>query len=257
MDLVDCIYVINLDARTNRWERMEALLKEQGLQANRVSAINGWQLTETEKEEMAGPYPVRLLGGPLGCLLSHLSIYQDALNRGFQRIWVLEDDADFVGDVHLIPQFLEKLFTIDPLWDVLYTDMDCKDSEDGCYTFDDGEVGRPDQTLFPEKYYQTRDSVGDKIVRTRGRYGMTSVLLSQNGLQKLVDYLSHVYIWTAIDCDIHFIPTLRQYSIEEEIVTNLRDDSSSDTKSWSDLNPDLLKKETKRTSITQPFRNPS
>lgn len=214
---------------------MQALLKERGIAANRVSAVNGWQLTEETRKELSGPYYVRLKGGPIGCLLSHFSVYKDAFDRGFNTIWVLEDDVEFTGDVKQIPKLHQKLAEMDPDWDILYTDMDCKDDHGGCFAFVN-EYGRPDQNLYPSDYYRFRKDLGNGITQIRGRYGTTSMLISRKGLKKIIDYLSHVYLWTAIDCDLHFIPGIREYAVTQEIATNLRNHSSSDTALWSALN---------------------
>lgn len=237
LETIDAVYVINLDARPERWKRMEALLGERGVRPSRVSAVNGWQISEEMKKELSGPYPVRLLGGPIGCLLSHLSIYKDAKDRNLGVIWVLEDDADFIGDVKEIPELIKKLSKIDPNWDIFYTDKDCRDDHGGVFV-SWSETGRPDQKLLPQEYYRLRNPVGEGLLRIRNRYGTTSMCLSPRGREKILDYFSKNYLWTAIDCDLHFIPGIRQYAPEkEEIVTNCRGDASSDTRPWSTLNP--------------------
>src|ERR1700722_11544017 len=63
LEHVNCMYVIYLDARVEKWQRMYTLLSERGLHANRVSAVNGWQIPKTVQKELAGPYPMRLRGG--------------------------------------------------------------------------------------------------------------------------------------------------------------------------------------------------
>ncbi|MEI8365866.1 MAG: glycosyltransferase family 10 [Parachlamydiaceae bacterium] len=235
IDLIDCVYVINLDARPEKWERTNALLNDRGIHANRVSAVNGWQLTDAIKKELSGPYIVRLQGGPIGCLLSHFSVYKDAFDRGFDTIWVLEDDIEILGDVNQIPELLKKLGEIDPDWDIFYTDRDCRHDNGGYFDFVQ-ECGRPDQHLFPSEFYCFRKDVGNGMMQIRGRYGTTSMIISRKGLEKIINYLSHVYLWTAIDCDIHFVPGINEYCSLKEIVTNLRDSVHSDTGPCSTLN---------------------
>jgi GR25 family glycosyltransferase involved in LPS biosynthesis len=236
IDPIDCVYVINLDARPEKWERTQAQLQERGILANRVSAINGWELTAEQKKELAGPYYVRLEGGPIGCLLSHLSIYKDAWERGYQTIWVAEDDIECVGDVKQIPEYLKKLSEIDPKWDIFYTDMDTRDTQNGYYA-SRNETGRPDQPLPPIEYFEYREEVADGLMRIRSRFGTTSMIISRRGLEKILAYFSHVYMWTAIDCELHFIRSIREYAPKQEIVSNLRN-APSDTKSYSSLNPE-------------------
>lgn len=236
LDLIDCVYVINLDARPEKWERMQGLLKEKGIHANRIAAVNGWELTDDIAKELAGPYSVQLKGGALGCLLSHISIYKDAYDRGFKTIWIMEDDVDFLGDVREITSYLSVLSRVDPGWDVFYTDVDCRNDQ-GSYFMSVNEKGRPDQQISPPWYYCLRVLACNGIMRVFGRYGTTSMLISSSGLEKLMNYFSHVYVYPSLDHDIHFIPGLKQYIPGKEIVTNLRGDAISDTKSWSSLNP--------------------
>lgn len=236
IDLIDCVYVINLDVKPEKWKRMETLLKERGIHANRVAAINGWELSDTVAKELAGPYPVQLKGGALGCLLSHVSIYKDAYDRGFKTIWIMEDDVDFLGDIREIPNYLKVLSQIDSSWDIFYTDFDCRNDQGGYFIFNN-EKGRPDQQLNPPWYYCLKVLACNGIIRTLGRYGTTSMLISRSGLEKLMNYFTHVYTYPPLDHDIHFIPGLKEYIPAKEIATNLRGDASSDTKSWSTLNP--------------------
>lgn len=229
MEPIDCVYVINLDARPQKWERMQALLKEMGIAANRVSAVNGWQLSEETRKELFGPYPMGLTGGEVGCLLSHVSILKDAYDRGFELIWVLEDDVEFLGDIRQLPTMLIQLNAIDPRWDILYTDIDHRQS-DGSYSFYASVCPRSDQSVPPAEYFNTRTVVGEGLMRIRKRYGTHSMLINRRGIEKFLNYFSRVYLWIPIDSDMHFVPTIRQYSSTRDIVTNLKDDAGSDTK---------------------------
>ena len=114
LDLIDCLYVINLDRRPEKWQKMAALFSEKGLHPNRVSAVDGWMIPKSVQKEVAGPYPVNLSPGHFGCLLSHLSVLKDAHTRGFNYIWVFEDDVEFKVDAGIIPGILHELNTLDP-----------------------------------------------------------------------------------------------------------------------------------------------
>lgn len=240
MEPIDCVYVINLDLRFEQWERMQALLQERGIHANRVTAINGWELPKETAKELAGPYPVQLQGGALGCLLSHVSIYKDAFDRGFKTIWVMEDDVEFLGDIREIPTYLKTLTQVDPEWGIFYTDFESRDDVNGYFMFHN-EIKRPDQKLNPSWYYCLKELACDGIIRTYGRYGTMSMLISKIGIEKLLYYFTHVYLYLPVDHDIHYIPQLKKYVPAKEIVTNLRNCTSSDTKLWSTLNKQKAK----------------
>lgn len=126
---IDAIYLINLKERPEKLERMQELVESLGLEVTLVSGINGWALPESTREKIV---PVgsdfgtksgsRFLAGQLGCFLSHISVWKDAYERGFEKIWVLEDDGEFWGNLSDLEPLLDTLSVLDPEWDILYTD---------------------------------------------------------------------------------------------------------------------------------------
>lgn len=228
LESVDCIYIVNLDTRPEKWQRMKAIVEEQGLYVNRVSGIKGWEIPKEVQEELAGNYVRRLRSGQVGCLLSHLSVMKDAYERGFNRIWLLEDDVEFKEDIRQIPLLLAKLTEIDPEWDVFYTDIDSKVSS--------GERApsltsdfRPDRQYHPLDYYTNRFLVERDIMKIGQRFGTYSMFISGKGLKKILDYFTHIYLWTSIDVDMHYVPDIREYSAVRDIVTVCTEIPISDT----------------------------
>lgn len=227
---VDCIYVINLDRRPEKWKRMQGVLKEVGINGNRFSAIDGMGISDETQIELAGNYPVRMLKGEVGCLLSHVSVIKDAYDRGFNLIWVFEDDIEIVEDPRVMTPIIKALTMIDPNWDVLYTDIDSKHNN-GETALALGLDFRPDRLFhYPLEYYLRRRPVNSDLMRLGQRYGLYSYLVSRKGMKKIYHYFTHVYLWTAIDIDIHYIPTLREYSTTREIVTIWTHSPISDTR---------------------------
>jgi hypothetical protein len=215
---IDCIYVINLDQRKEKWERMRSLLAERGLQAVRFSAINGWAIPLDLATSLVGPYPPRMIGGKMGCLLSHVSIFKDAYERGFSRVWILEDDVDFIEEVTKIPPLLKDLSNIDPEWDIFYTDVDSKNGLGVRIPSLDADF-HPDRRHLPLSYYRRKARVHPEIDQIRQRFGCYSYILSLGGIEKALSYFTHVYIWTPIDIDIHYIPKIRQYAANRDLVS--------------------------------------
>lgn len=225
--MVECIYVINLDFRTDKWQRLAAIFDQKRLRANRMSAVVGRELTQEMKADMSGPYPVNLHGGEIGCLLSHISVLKDAYERGFNLIWVCEDDIEFLEDESIIPEFLTDLSKIDPKWDIFYTDTNCRRPSDGYYA-PWMTNPRPDQKIPSFAYFNTRTPVGHDLQRIRTRFGTTSMIITRGGMQKILDYFTHVYLWCPIDWDLHYIPGIREYAPTRDVITNFRDDLPSD-----------------------------
>lgn len=223
---VDCIYVINLKERPERWDLLSKRFLGQNLKANRFDAVNGWKIPLKQRNELIDPrvnvnYSLELNGGEVGCLLSHLSIYQDAWDRGFEVIWVCEDDIMFNRDVHCISSLLEELFFLDPDWDLLYTE----------HTM----FGSTTQRHRPEQipYKALNEDVSDRLARTHGRFGTHSMIFSRKGLEKVLSYFYSRYFWAPIDVDLHYIG-LREYSIKDGL-TCIQSGFISDTQPTSSL----------------------
>lgn len=227
---VGCVYVINLDKRPEKWARMEQILKEKGIYALRFSAIDGWNIPLSAQQELAGDYPVRMLPGEVGCFLSHVSVIRHALKSGHNVVWIFEDDIEFVEDPHQMSSYIAELNALDPDWDILYTDIDSKNNQGISVPALDADF-RPDRTSDePLEHYLKRTPLSDGLMRLGQRYGMYSFLISKKGMRKIYHYFSHVYLWSAIDIDIHYIPSIREYSVTRDIVSIWCDSPFSDTK---------------------------
>lgn len=86
-DAFDAIYVINLPERTDRRAQMQRELARVGLDLGQ------------DVQLFAAIRPVEASGWPTigarGCFESHLGVLEDALEQGYSRVLVLEDDVSF------------------------------------------------------------------------------------------------------------------------------------------------------------------
>lgn len=159
---IDYIYLINLDFRKYRYNFCRWQLDPYGILPYRFSAINGWDFTDKQLNEMGVYFSSEMQGkkwvklfdfteekgfkvdylrsfcignryvsmevfpGTIGCLLSHLSIIKDAYQSGYETIWVLEDDMTVLENPHILSDLIEKLDDIvgKDRWDILYTGSD-------------------------------------------------------------------------------------------------------------------------------------
>lgn len=157
-------------------------------------------------------------GGQIGCLLSHLSVIVDADKKWYSHIWVCEDDIQINEPKEVIDNLIVNLSSIDPEWDLLFTDPDSKNSR-GEHIISWNLYMRPDQPALPLSHYRRRIVVSKDLMRIGQRFGMYSVIISQRGIKKIVDYYSHVYLWYPIDFDIFYIPDIKAYAARRDIVT--------------------------------------
>lgn len=126
-DCIDAVLVVNLKHRTDRWERIHAILRRHLPQEKivRVDAVYGKQLpgfgeppwfTARTSEQVAG-----VRAGAAGCCLSHRKAIEMARAVGYQRILLMEDDAEFFNELDTpegdaIAQVLRQ----DDGWDLFY-----------------------------------------------------------------------------------------------------------------------------------------
>ena len=228
LDPIDCVYIINLDYRPEKFESVKQLFTERGIPINRFSAVDGWTIAEEDKIEMFGPYPVRLPGGKIGCILSHLSVMQDAFDRNFSIVWICEDDLLFKGDEKKLPDLLRELTAIDPDWDVLYTDPDMLGStgrKHPSYYYNP----RPDQPLKTLSEFLKRERRGNSFTTIGQRWGNHSYIMSRKGLKKTLEYFRHVFLWDTFDTDRHYVPEIRQYGLRRALITNNWESKISDS----------------------------
>jgi GR25 family glycosyltransferase involved in LPS biosynthesis len=218
INLVDCVYVINLEYRPQKWIETNNSFNLYGIHPNRVNAVNGWGLCEEDKQILSGHYPVRMNGGRIGCILSHVSAIRDAYRRGYENIWVCEDDIQICQNPHLINNYILMLSRIDPQWDILYTDSNSKNHL--------GEIVpsvasdfRPDLPHENLAYYLLRAPITRDMIRINQRFGAYSMIISKRGVEKILRHFTENYLWTPYDIDIHYTPKIKQYCIKRDLVS--------------------------------------
>lgn len=204
MENIDFIYLINLDKRTEKYQRTLEELTPYGIHPYRFSAVNGWELPfeaiddlgikyqpgmlnaiatvfrhadgkeyisyEVMKEEGVTYYCHSLSRGAIGCFLSHLSILQDAYDSGYQTIWVIEDDIRAVSNPLELSSLVAKLDTlVGDDWDVLFTDTEIKSAQGNpvpCTVI----RPKPNFQVQPLEYYSNRYTIQD-FVKIGMRFG--------------------------------------------------------------------------------------
>lgn len=99
-DYFDCVYLINLDSRTDRLQQATAELKKGDI--THVVRIPG----------VAHESPAT------GCHLSHAKIFEDAICKGWDRILIFEDDVEFFPNAH--NNIINALYELPSNWDMFY-----------------------------------------------------------------------------------------------------------------------------------------
>ena len=106
----DKIYCLNLDRRQDRWAESEIEFKKHGLQVERFAAIDGNDITL--------PSGSLIKTGDMGCLLSHIAIFKLMVEKGMQKILILEDDVEFAENFNEL--FNSLISQVPEFWDMIY-----------------------------------------------------------------------------------------------------------------------------------------
>jgi len=155
----DAAYVINLDHRNDRWESISKMAQTAGIHIER------WDATKAADIDLE----VHRIGtrvkkqSCVACWSSHVKLYRHALEKGYDRLLVLEDDADIPAD--LIQQVDHLLSTNDTSdFDLVY-------------------LGSADK--YPAKQFSENLSISQYTLLTH------AMLFSRKGMQKVIEYIDN------------------------------------------------------------------
>lgn len=120
------VYLVNMDRSKERLEIMSQRLAALGINFERVPAVDGSKLADTEKKQITAPnwrYPYVLTPGEVGCFLSHKKCWQKLIDSNDDWALVLEDDSffhqkakEYFESTHWIPsevQLIQFSYAID------------------------------------------------------------------------------------------------------------------------------------------------
>lgn len=267
MENIDFIYVINLDKRPDRYEDCCRRLNPYGIHPYRFSAVNGWEMSIDVINDVGlkfEPWMDRgIMGtyyyldgegniqhahelvhdsgrtyfghcvarGPIAIVLSHLSILQDAVDSGYETIWVLEDDVEVIRDPRVLSELVAKL---DGLvgkegWDVLFTDRDIRKSNgeyNPCYW----AARRPNYTCWDQSKFAKRAAISPDFQKIGSRWGAHSMIIRRSGMIKILDFIKSHSIFLPYDMDYIFPSDIdsdiRLYTVFDDVVSNQVDSVS-------------------------------
>ena len=110
-DYFSKLYVINLDRRRDRYDKVVTEFKKINANVERVSGIDGRTLPNAEKLNIKQR-------ACFGLTSTHYKIIKEAQLKGFENILIFEDDVMFVDDLN--QKFNEKIEFLPEDWDLLY-----------------------------------------------------------------------------------------------------------------------------------------
>lgn len=162
-DYFDNIYLLNLHKRGDRLKKSTSRLDKLEIKYDIFGACDGWVLNHVWRK-LENPYFSN--SRYLGCAISHLSIYQDALESGYKKILIIEDD----NLIHHNIQNLFDTFEVPDFKDLMYLGYIPLSDDMSMWTY--------------EIAYQGSNAINSNFFRCRNlwglfSYGITSELMSE------------------------------------------------------------------------------
>jgi glycosyl transferase family 25 len=116
---VDNVYLINMDKDTKKLDKVTKECKKFNINFERFCGVNPLKLSEQELDKYVSKTCQNICpNGLVGCAISHMKIYEDALKNNYKNILVLEDDVYFTDDLY---EELDKAMSDLPEdYDILY-----------------------------------------------------------------------------------------------------------------------------------------
>ncbi len=217
---VDFIYMINLKTRTDKLALSLRRLKNYGIIPYRFDAIDGWSLPSSLVSNLQ-PTPLsRVMNqGRIGCLLSHISVLQDAYISGYNTIWVMEDDVDVKNNPSALSDLISSLDQNGIDWDILYTDVETKDSY-GIRRPPTSVIARPGAPRCDLSFYKRRYPINEVCTEVGMRFGCYSMIIRRSGIEKILHYFAENNLFLPIDNELPHVSNLKQITLTRDIVSH-------------------------------------
>lgn len=253
---IDFIYIINLDQRPEKFASCLQQLEPYNIHPYRFSAVNGWELSLEEINDVGiilGPWMsngqwgtcylpnedsqpyhelVYQIGrtyfshcmsrGAIGIVLSHLSVLQDAYDAGYETIWVMEDDISVIENPLMLSSLIDDLdaHVGHAGWDILFTDRDTKNSF-GNYVPCTAYAWRPNYSPpNPHKFYDIQE-ISPQFRKIGARYGAYSMIVRRSGMKKLLNFFKQYQIFLPYDLEYTLPPGINLYTVNLDVVSTL------------------------------------
>lgn len=180
-------FIINLDRRQDRWEKIQENNNINFLAYQRFNAIDGNKLKPTSQLcQIFDNNDYNMRKGMVGCAMSHIKLYIDLLKDSeVDTYLIMEDDLDFVTNFR--EKFLYCIKELDKVdWDLFYLGHHLRSQ------FIDKKVYS--KTLWPKiEQFNRFESLSQSMGGT-GAY-----IINKKGAEKLLEYINITGMTNCID----------------------------------------------------------
>ena len=217
--ICDNVYVINLEKEKERLKAFDTQMSKNRIKYERYNAVLGAKVLKDER--LSDYCNTFCTDGMKGCALSHRSIWEDVVKKGYQNVLICEDDA-MISD-SFDRDFQNCYYHIPKDYDVLYLGclFGCKD---------DSVLNK---VVTKVNGFEPHD-VNEKVVEVKGTVGLHCYMVSLEGAKKLIANPITFHV------DAQVMYWIRLYDYKSYAVNPILVDSSQDNSSMSDTYPKLL-----------------
>jgi glycosyl transferase family 25 len=179
------VLIINLEKDKKRLENITQNCKDRNLDAIRIEAINGREISDNFKRVNSTHFCYNFCTpGMMGCWLSHRKCWQYIVDNNIDNCLILEDDAEFVEDFNEKMNIIESNIPED--YDILLLGHACTCSSENCTKLQ--------QVLDFLKKKQTnsnitKEKINKYIYRPDVFTGTHGYIISNKGARKCLQYL--------------------------------------------------------------------
>ncbi len=217
------VYVVNMKNNPDRYKKISSELNSEGIKFSRFNAIDGYNLKIISKSgeiftgkdlksgkaklKMGEKYKVYcpnvvmnyryipkmyyapLVAGEFGCYCSHLEIMHDVIEKGYNAVLILEDDAEIYKGVAQKIKKLEQYLPDVKKWDIIYTGLSMRKNSYGYFRKFQPVIRNPEIkriTKFPLKIW-----------------GTYSFIINYSGATKILSEIESSGIYDPIDLNLY------------------------------------------------------
>ena len=193
----DGVYLLNLDKRSMRLALADKRMRTCDIKYKRFGATDGSVMRRVWMS-YAKTNPYFTNPNYLACAISHLAIYKDALEKGYQRILVVEDDNRIRNDANEL--FSKAIDHVPLTWELLYL---------GFIPLND------DQSMWNYNVFQI---IGDSVARAKNFWGLFGYAITAAVMNETLDAYDRDF---PMELDRYFVsrvqPRNKSYGIIPQI----------------------------------------
>jgi GR25 family glycosyltransferase involved in LPS biosynthesis len=185
-DYFDKIYVLSLKRNVDRRSLITERLGRVGIDFEFFDACDGQVLNHLWKKLDNGHFTTQ---NYVACSISHLSIYNDALSRGFKRILILEDDIKPHKNIQGLFQNFKQL--IPDNYDLLYFGWIPLNDDCSMWTYE----------IIQDRF------ITNNTIHSKNLWGLYAYSPSTNLMREMIDLYNDSF---PMEIDRYFVTQVQQ-----------------------------------------------